>query len=66
MKFWIGGTNIFTNTTQSTSDEPHSDSGIKGTLISDKKYVELEAYSDGTGASNDAYAIIKGIELYYR
>lgn len=66
MKFWISGTNKFTNTTQSTSDEPHSDSGINGTLISDKKYVELEAYSDGTGADYDAYAIIKGIELYYR
>ena len=55
-----------TNKTQSTSDEPHSDSGIKGTLTSKKKYVELEAYSNGTGASYDAYAIIKGIELYYR
>lgn len=66
MTFWISGTNILTKTTQSTSEEPHSDSGINGTLTSDKKYVELEAYSDGTGASNNAYAIIKGIELYYR
>ena len=66
MKFWISGTNIFTNTTQSTSNEPHSDSGIEGTLTSRKKYVEFEAYSSGTGADYDAYAIIEGIELYYR
>lgn len=66
MTFWISGTNIFTNTTQSTSNEPHSDSGIEGTLTSTKKYVEFEAYSSGTGADYDAYAIIKGIELYYR
>lgn len=66
MKFWIGGTNIFTNTTQSTSDEPHSDSEPKGTLTSEKKYVEFEVYSNGTGTSHNAYAIIQGIELYYR
>lgn len=66
MTFWISGTNKLTKTTQSTSDEPHSDSGIEGTLTSTKKYVEFEAYSSGTGAEYDAYAIIKGIELYYR
>ena len=66
MKYWISGDNRFSNTTQNTIEEPHTDSGIEGTLKSTKKYVEFEAYSDGTGANYNAYAIIKKVNIYYR